>query len=118
MKPLIVLIAICTLGYTVDHWQELTHRFNNGTEATGNAHELIIYENNSSSACVQLMGQLKKSGIAFEKRDLSKQANSNELTDKLARVGKMKGSIAIPVAELDGVLIEGATIYDITPRMK
>jgi hypothetical protein len=115
MKPLIVLLAICSVGYVVDHWQELTNRHQMMSVAEPRG--LIIYGNKSSGACVLLEGELNKRGIAHQRKDLGNEANSHELTEKLARVGKMGGSIAIPVAEIDGVLIEGVSIEQITKRL-
>jgi len=114
MKPLIVIIAICTLGYVFDHWQALAER--HGVVST-NSRELIIYGTKSSPACVQLEGALKKLGIPFEKRDLSNQSASAELTDKFARVGKIRSSAPLPVAEIDGVLVESATVEEIARRL-
>jgi hypothetical protein len=116
MKPLIVLLAVCALGYGFDHWQALAER--HGTVASNNSHELIIYGAKSSSACVQLEGELKKLGIPFENRDLSRSGVAQELNEKLARVGKMGGSVPMPVAEVDGVLVEGATVADISHRLR
>lgn len=115
MKQLIVILAICSLGYVFDHWQALAER--HGMVST-NSHELIIYGIKSSPACIQLEGELKKLGIPFEKRDLGNSSASSELTDKLARVGKMGRNAPVPVAEIDGVLVEGATMEDISRRLR
>ena len=116
MKPLIVILAICTLGYVVDHWQELKER--HGMVATAENHGLIIYTTKGYPASVILEGQLKKQGFAYEKRDLGKEYVAHELTEKLARVGKMSGSIPMPVVEIDGVLVEGASMKEIVRRMR
>jgi glutaredoxin len=115
MKPLIVLFAICTLGYVVDHWKELTER--HSLVATSDAHGLIIYSSKTCPACIVLEADLKKRGIAYRKCDLADQANVREMTDKLARIGKMGGSIPMPVADIDGIMVEGASIKDIIRRM-
>lgn len=114
MKPLIVILAICTLGYVFDHWQALAER--HGMVST-NSHELIIYGTKSSPACVRLEGELKKLGIPFENRDLDNSSASRELTDKLVRVGKMKSSTSIPIAEIDGVMVESVTVEEISRRL-
>ena len=115
MKSLIVLLAICALGYSIDHWQRLTNRFQ--STAGPETHVVIVYGTKSSAAYVHLEGELEKRGIAYEKRDLTKDENLHELTDKRARLGKMGGNVAIPVAEIDGVLVEGATIEDVSRRL-
>jgi len=116
MKPLIVILAICTLGYVVDHWQDLKERHT--LVATADSHGLILYTSKALPACVRLEAELKKRGIAFQIRDVGDEANSRKLTEDLARVGKMGGSIPMPVAEIDGVLIEGATVREIERRMR
>jgi hypothetical protein len=113
MKQLIVILAICTLGYVFDHWQALAER--HGVVST-NSHELIIYGTKSSPASVQLEGELKKLGIPFEKRDVTNRSASAELTDKLVRVGKTS-SAPLPVAEIDGVLLEGASMEEVARRL-
>lgn len=115
MKPLVVILAICTLGYAFDHWRALGER--HGMVATNNSHELIIYGTKASSNCVRLEGELKKLGIPFENRDLDNPSVSQELTDKLARVGKMSSNAPLPVAELDGVMIEGVSVEEISRRL-
>ena len=115
MKPLIVIIAICTLGYVFDHWQALAERY--GTVST-NSHELIIYGNKASPVCVRLEGELKKLGIPFEKRDLANPSASRELTEKLVRVGKLGGKFRVPVAEVDGIILEGASMEEISRRLR
>ena len=115
MKSLIVLLAICTLGYGIDHWQELsTHR---RATADSESQGLIIYGSKFYPACVQLENELNKRGIPYQKRDVSDEASFHELGDKMARVGKMGGRIAIPVAEINGVLFEGATIETISRKI-
>ncbi len=115
MKSLIVLLAICCLGYGIDHWQELsTHR---RATADSESQGLIIYGAKSYPACVQLENELNKRGIPYQKRDVSEEAGLHELSDKMARVGKMGGRLAIPVAEIDGILYEGATIETISRKM-
>jgi glutaredoxin len=94
----------------------LTDRYH-GTPSGAEPHVLIIYGTKSSAAYVYLEGELDKRGIAYEKRDLTKDENLRELTDKRARVGKIGGNIALPVAEIDGVLVEGATVEDVAHRM-
>lgn len=116
MKPLIVILAICTLGYVADHWQQLTGQ--RTVFATAGDPRLIIYGSKSCPACVRLEGALTRQGIAFQNRDLGDEANSRELGEKLARLGRPGGQIAIPVAEIDGVLIIGASLDQITKRMK
>ena len=114
MKQLIVILAICTLGYVFDHWQALAER--HGVVST-NSHELIVYGNKSSSASVQLEYELKKLGIPFENRDLSNPSASRELTEKLVRVGKTSSNVPLPVAEIDGVLVEGVSVEEIAHRL-
>lgn len=114
MKPLIVIIAICTLGYVFDHWQALAER--HGMVST-NSPELIVYGIKSSPDSVKLEGELKKLGIPFEKRDVNDPSASTELTDKLARVGKIRSSAPLPVADVNGVMIESATVEEITRRL-
>jgi len=116
MKPLIVILAICSLGYVVDHWQDLKER--HSLVATADPHGLILYSSKSIPACIYLEAELKKRGIPFQIRDLSDEANSRKLTEDLARIGKMGGSIPMPVAEIDGALIEGATIKEIERRLR
>ncbi|MEP6671066.1 MAG: hypothetical protein ABJF10_18040 [Chthoniobacter sp.] len=81
-------------------------------------HGLIIYSSKALPACVRLEAELKKRGIAFQIRDMGKEANSRKLTEDPARVGKMGGSIPMSVAEIDGVLVDGATIKEIERRMR
>jgi len=116
MKPLLVILAICAAGYVTDHWQQLT--VPHSSSATSAAHVLIIYGSKTCPACVRLEGALHQQGISYQKCDLAEDANFRELIGKLARVGKMGGRIAIPVAEVDGVLVEGASIEQITKRLK
>ncbi|MDR3404404.1 MAG: hypothetical protein P4L99_18030 [Chthoniobacter sp.] len=116
MKPLIVILAICSLGYAVDHWQDLKER--HSLAAAPDAPGLILYSSKAIPACVQLEAELKKRGISFQRRDMGDEANSRKLTEDLARVGKMGGSIPMPVAEVDGALIEGATLKEIQHRLR
>jgi glutaredoxin len=116
MKPLIVILAICSLGYAADHWQELANRHRE--MPVTDPHGLTIYGTKSCGPCIQLQRELEKRGIPYQKKDLDDQANFHELTDKLVRVGKMGGSIAIPVAEIDGVLYQGATIGQVTKKLR
>ena len=74
MKPLIVILAICTAGYVADHWQELTEQHK--VSATAEAPGLIIYGSKTCPACVRLEGALTRKGISFQKRDLDDEANS------------------------------------------
>ncbi len=115
MKPLIVIMAICSLDYVADHWQELRKRYTSvkATELPA----LIIYSSKAIPACIQLEADLKKRGIPFQIRDLSDEANARKLTEDLVRVGKMAGSIPMPVAQIDGALIEGATVKEIQRRL-
>jgi len=110
MKSLIVLLAICAMGYGVDHWQELT---NLHPTTGGDTHALVIYGTKSCEAYVRLEGQLAKRGIPYTKCDLSKDENYRALMDARARVGKVGGKISIPVADVDGVVLEGATFEQI-----
>ncbi len=114
-KPLIVLLSICAVGYAVDHWDELSSR---GEPLAGNPHGLIVYSKKSSGACVKLENELKNRHIAYERRDLDKEANSQELSEKLARVGKMGGNVAIPVAEVDGVLYQDISIDKLAKKLR
>ena len=114
MKPVIALLSICALGYAVDHWQELnSHR----APESANVHRLIIYGTKSCSPCIQLEKELNAQHIPFQKRDLADGSDSHELSEKLARIGKMGGSVPIPVADIDGVIVVGASIQEITRRM-
>jgi hypothetical protein len=115
MKQLIVILAICALGYVFDHWQALAER--HGGVST-NSHELIVYGIKSSSASVQLEYELKKLGIPFENRDLSIPSASRELTEKMVRVGKAGRAPSLPAAEIDGVLVEGVSIEEIARRLR
>jgi len=115
MKSLFVILAICTLGYAVDHWQELSNRHR---VPVVDPHGLIIYGTKSCGACVQLEHELDKRSIPYQKKDLADEANFHELTEKLVGVGKMGGSIAIPVAEIDGVLYQGTNINEVTKRLR
>ena len=67
MKPLIVILAVCTLGYAADHWQEIKER--HSLFATAEAPTLIVYGSKSSAACIRLEAELDKQGIAYQKRD-------------------------------------------------
>jgi hypothetical protein len=116
MRNLLGLLAICTAGYAVDHWAELTHQ--PVAAPAGPAHELILYGAKSSGAFVQLDRDLTKRGIVHEEKDLSDEANFRELTEKLARIGKVGGQIAIPVAEVDGVLMEDATLEKVSKKLR
>lgn len=116
MKSLIVLLAVCSLGYVVDHWQELAQK--HSLVASAEAPELIIYSSKADPACVRLEGALKKQGIRYVRRDMTVEANQLELTDKMVRVGKIKGSIQIPAADIDGVMYEGVTIEEIVHKMQ
>jgi len=115
-KPLIVLLSICAVGYAVDHWDELSSR--GEPLAPPPPHGLVIYGKKSSSDCVQLENELKIRHIAYKKRDLDQEANSQELTEKLGRVGKMSGNVVIPVAEVDGVLYQGINIDKLVKKLR
>ncbi len=115
MKSLIVLLAVCSLGYAVDHWQELTQRYSK--VASAESPELILYSSKAEPACVQLEGALKKQGIRYQRRDMTVEANQQELTDKLVRVGRIKGSIQIPAADIDGSIYEGVTMEEIVHKL-
>jgi hypothetical protein len=114
MKPLVAIVAICAAGYALDHWQQLSHRNPAPVEIP---HGLTIYGTKSSEPCVQLQHELDKRGIPYNRKDVADQANFHDLTERFARVGKMGGSFAIPVAEIDGVLYENATIYQVTKKL-
>jgi hypothetical protein len=121
MKPLLTVLVICMLGYMVDHWRDLAARYHGMIPAAAassvEAHGLIIYGSKSSGACIQLEHELDKRHIAYEKKDLGSESNRTELQDKLLRIGKNGGNIAIPVAEIDGALYESVTIGEITKRV-
>jgi glutaredoxin len=116
MKPLIVILAVCMLGYVANHWRQIKEQ--RTLFVTAEAPRLVIYGSKSYPACVRLESQLAKQGIAFQKRDLDDEATSRELAGKLARLGQPGGHIAMPVAEVDGVLIFGASFEQITKRLK
>jgi hypothetical protein len=122
MKPFLTVLMICALGYVVDHWRELAMRFHAAVpavvETTTQAPQVTIYGSKSSGACVQLEHELGKRGITYQHKDLGTEAIRTELQDKLFRIGKNGESIAIPVAEIDGVLYEGASIGEITKRLR
>lgn len=99
----------------MDHWDELQGRAP-VMPVTDNS--LVIYGTKTFGPCVQLEGELTRGGISFEKRDLSKDDDMRELTEKLARVGKMSGHFSMPVAEVNGVLVEGASMGEITRRLR
>lgn len=115
MKQLIVILAICALGYVFDHWQALAER--HGVVSTS-SHELIIYGTKSSPAYVQLENELKKLGVPFENRDLSNPSASRELTEKMVRVGKAGRTPSLPVAEIDGMVVESASVEEIAHRLR
>ncbi|EDY20477.1 hypothetical protein CfE428DRAFT_1674 [Chthoniobacter flavus Ellin428] len=115
MKSLIVLLAVCSLGYAVDHWQELAEK--RSSVATVDAPELILYSSKAEPACVRLEAELKKQGIRYQRRDLTVNATRHELNDELARVGKRVDSVPMPVAEIGGVLYEGVTFEQIVHRL-
>ena len=121
MKPFLTVFMICALGYVVDHWRQLSVRYHSIIPAaalsTADAPALTIYGSKSSGACIQLEHELDKRHIAYQKKDLGSDANRTELQDKLLRIGKNGGNIAIPVAEIDGALYEAATINEITRRV-
>lgn len=116
MKSLIVLLAVCSLGYAVDHWQELTQK--HSVVASAEAPELILYSSKAEPACVRLEAELKRQGIPYQRRDMTVQSSQLELTDKLVRVGKIKGSIAMPAADIDGVIYEGVTVEEIVHHLR
>jgi len=115
MKSLIVLLAVCSLGYAVDHWQELAEK--HSSVATVDARELILYSSKAEPSCVRLEAELKKQGIPYQRRDLLANGTRRELNDELARVGKKVDGIPMPVAEIDGVLYEGVTFEQIVHRL-
>jgi glutaredoxin len=116
MKPLLLILAICSLGYAADHWDSLTGR--RPVTADMESAGLVIYGMKSCPACVQLENELHRRGIPFQERKLDNEASMHELTDTLARVGKMGGSIPMPVADINGIIIEGATIEEVLRKLK
>jgi glutaredoxin len=121
MKPLLTVLVICALGYVVDHWRELALRYHGIVPAavvsSAESPALVIYGSKSCGPCVQLEHELDKRHITYQKKDLGNDAIRTELQDKLLRIGKNGGSIAIPVVEIDGALYEGATIDEVTKRL-
>lgn len=115
MRPAIVLLSICAIGYAADHWQDLSGRHTAGAQPT---HEVIIYGAKSSGPYVQLQYQLMKNDVVFQKRDVNDEANARELTEKMARIGHMNTNYRYPVADVDGVMVEGATVRDISRHMR
>jgi hypothetical protein len=120
MKPLLTVLAICLLGYVIDHWRELAIRYHAFVPAAAVSAAqpplVTVYGSKSSSACVQLEHELEKRDISYVHKDLGTESNRTELQDKLFRIGK--GShIAIPVAEIGGVLYENATISEVSKRL-
>jgi len=113
MRPAIALLSICAIGYAADHWQDLS-RHTAGAQPT---HQVTIYGAKSSGPFIQLQYQLMKVDIAFEKRDVTEEANARELTEKMARIGHMNTNYRYPVADVDGIMVEGATVHDISRRI-
>lgn len=117
MKTLIVLLAVCSLGYAADHWQELTRK-HSSLMGTAEAPELILYTSKAEPACVRLEGELKKQGIHYQRRDMSREETQHELDDQLGRVGKRSSDrISLPVAAIDGAVYEGATFEQIVHHL-
>jgi glutaredoxin len=121
MKPFLTVLIICALGYVADHWRELALRYHGiapaSVVASAETPGLVIYGSKSCGACVQLEHELDKRHIAYEKKDLGNDTIRTELQDKLLRIGKNGGTIAIPVVEIDGALYEGATINQVAKRL-
>ena len=115
MKPLILILGFCAVGYGIDHWQEITHRRQNITAEI--PHGLTLYSTKSSGPCVQLEQQLNERGIAYERKDLDEEANKTELQEKFERVGKMNCAITPPVAEIDGVLYPAVKVDVISKKL-
>jgi hypothetical protein len=116
MKSVFVLLVICTLGFGIDHWQEIKEQRTLfvATPAPG----MIIYGSKANPASVRLQAALTKQGIPFQKRDLDNEADSRELDEKMANLNRQGRHIVMPVAEIDGALIPGATYEQIIKRLK
>ena len=117
MERLVAILALCAGGYVFNHWDEFS-----GRQSTPEAFEppapLVVYSSKTEPVCVQLEGELSRQHIPYERRDISKERDAKELTEKFARIGKMKSSFAMPVAEINGVMVEGVSINDIKRRLK
>lgn len=116
MKPLYVIAMICAAGYAIDHWHQIAKRHQQMVHV--DAPRVILYGSRSSSTFVLLKRDLDQFGIAYEARDLSDEANFHEVNEKLARIGKMGNSIPLPIAEVDGVMLEGADYPAIAKKLK
>jgi hypothetical protein len=114
MRPAIVLLSICAIGYAADHWQDLSGRHNADAQPQ---HQLIIYGAKSSGPYIQLQYQLMKNDIVFQKRDVTDESTARELTEKMVRIGRVNTNFRYPVADVDGVMVEGATVRDITRHL-
>jgi len=113
MRSAIVRLSICAIGYSADHWQEIS---TGHIPEPRNAH-VILYGARSSGPYIQLKYELQRQDIPFESRDLSDDANIHELNEKLERIGKAVGSVNSPVADVDGVIVLKPTVRDITKRL-
>ena len=114
MKMAPFLLAVFVVGYAVNHWQELR---SGHFQAPAAAPRLIIYGIKSEGAFVKLEGELNERNVPYQKRDLNDDASVRELTEKRARIGKLGGEPKLPAADIDGVLVEGATFPEIMRRM-
>jgi hypothetical protein len=115
MRTAIVLLSICAIGYAADHWQDLSGR--HITDAPPK-HQITIYGAKSSGPFVQLQYQLMRDDVVFQKRDVTEPASARELTEKMARIGHVNTNYRYPVADVDGVMLEGATEHDIVRRAR
>lgn len=118
MDRLFAILVVCAGGYVYNHWDEFSGKQPEIPEAFAQPAPLVVYSSRTEPACVKLEGELTRQGIPFQRRDLSKELNARELTEKFARVGKMKESYAMPVAEINGFMVEAASINDIKRRLK
>ena len=114
MKFAFVLLAIAALGYALNHRQELG--FSQDVSPMTGASRLIVYGKKSSPASLQLEAGLDRALIPYEKRDMDDPASASELTEKRVRLGKVGGQPVLPVADVDGVLIENASLPVILRR--
>jgi len=114
MKPVPFLLAICVVGYAASHWQELR---SGHVSVPAEAPRLIIYGMKSEGSFVKLDSELNGRNVPHQTRDLGDDANVRELIEKRARIGKLGGEPKLPAADIDGVLVEGATFPEIMRRL-